>query len=103
MSNIFKSGPNQYEKERQAMDQRQSEYRAREGMRLTNWQAAAPPPPPVPTMPDQFAAPVLEASRVEQQRIFSRGGRRSTILTGGREDLRGIVGWGTSRRLGAEN
>lgn len=45
----------------------------------------APPPVPKPTppMPDLESPGVLEAQQMQQARIMSRGGRRSTILSQG--------------------
>lgn len=43
-----------------------------------------PKPEPVATMPDAQSPAVLEAGRMAQQQAMARGGRRSTILSGGR-------------------
>lgn len=43
-------------------------------------QKAPLPKPPAP-MPDEQSPAVLEAKRREAERIMSRGGRRSTILS----------------------
>lgn len=43
----------------------------------------APKPKPAAPMPDDQSPSVLEASRRERERILSRGGRASTILTSG--------------------